>query len=120
MNLPAAHGTWLCQLAALPDGAARGFDPAGTGSDSLFLVRRGDEVHAWLDACPHMQGAAMAWRKDAYLSGDGRYIVCHAHGARFDIRSGLCLLGPCEGDSLTPVPIHIDATGAIHLAIEPF
>ncbi len=118
MNDLTAEGRWLCQLASLPDGGAKGFDPDGTGSDTLFLVRQGQEVHAWLDACPHMEGAAMAWRKDAYLSGDGRHIVCHAHGARFDIRTGQCLLGPCEGDALTSVPLHIDASGGIRLAVD--
>lgn len=104
----------LCQRDALPEQGARGFDPEGAGHDTLFLVRQGHDVYGWRDACPHMDGAAMAWRKDAYLSGDGRFIVCHAHGARFDIRTGKCLLGPCEGDSLTPVALHIDAAGAIH------
>ena len=93
----------LCRADEIADGHARGFDPLGRGRDLLFAVRRGDELHLWRDDCPHAPGAPMAWRKDAYLSGDGRHIVCYGHGARFDIASGLCLSGPCAGQSLTPV-----------------
>lgn len=45
------------------------------------------------DARPH-QGTPMAWRKDAYLDAAGERIVCAAHGAQFEIDSGLCTLGP--------------------------
>jgi nitrite reductase/ring-hydroxylating ferredoxin subunit len=58
----------------------------------------------------------MAWRKDAYLNAARDRIVCHAHGAQFDIATGACLLGPCLGQSLTPVPLHIHADGELHLA----
>lgn len=57
----------------------------------------------------------MAWRKDAYLSGDGQHIVCHAHGARFDIATGVCNLGPCLGHALTPVRL-AEIHGETHLA----
>ncbi len=109
-------GMRLCHLSELPEGGCRGFDPRGEGRDTMFVVRRGDALHAWRDACPHWEGAPMAWRKDAYLSGDRQHIVCHAHGARFDIASGLCLQGPCVGQSLTPVPLLVAEDGEIRLA----
>lgn len=105
----------LCHIDELPEGEARGFDPLGQGRDTVFVVRR-QGLHAYRNACPHWQGAPMAWRKDAYLSGDGRYIVCHAHGARFEIATGLCVLGPCVGESLVPVALVQTTTGEIHLA----
>src|SRR6516225_3643452 len=70
----------LARIDELPDPGARGFDPEGAGHDTLFVVRRGAAVHAYRDACPHYGDTAMAWRKDAYLNGDGTRIVCHAHG----------------------------------------
>lgn len=103
----------LCRLADLVDGDARGFDPLREGRDTLFVVRQEDRLYAWRDACPHERGAPMAWRKNAYLNADRSRIVCHAHGALFDIATGLCLLGPCMGQSLTAVPIALHADGAI-------
>ena len=105
----------LCHLHDLPDGGSRGFDPQRCGQDSVLLVRQGTRVHAWADACPH-HGTPMAWRKDAYLNTARDRIVCAAHGALFEITTGLCTLGPCLGQHLQAVPIDMQADGAIHLA----
>ena len=45
----------------------------------------------------------MAWRKDAFMNADATRIVCAAHGAQFDIATGVCILGPCIGESLRRV-----------------
>lgn len=108
--------TALCHLDDLPDGASRGFDPQAVGRDTMFIVRQGDQLHGWRNACPHINGAPMAWRKDAYLSADRQQIVCYAHGARFEIDSGLCVLGPCLGQRLEPVSLRTAADGQVYLA----
>jgi nitrite reductase/ring-hydroxylating ferredoxin subunit len=105
----------LCHLDEISDGGSRGFDPHRCGHDTVLLVRRGRSLRAYADACPH-HGTPMAWRKDAYLNGDRDRIVCAAHGAQFDIDTGLCTLGPCLGESLTPVPVTLHPDGEIHLA----
>ena len=108
-------GVRLCALADLPDGGARGFDPGRGGQDTLLLVRQGERVFAYADACPH-HGTPMAWRKDAYLNAAGDRIVCAAHGALFEVDSGRCTLGPCLGDVLTPVRLNIHPNGEVHIA----
>jgi nitrite reductase/ring-hydroxylating ferredoxin subunit len=105
----------LANVGDLPDPGARGFDPEEVGRDTLFVVRRGAELRAYRDACPHFGDTPMAWRKDAYLNGEGTRIVCHAHGAQFDIASGECLLGPCLGQRLAPVEIEVTSDGNIVL-----
>jgi len=107
---------FLCRLEELPDGDARGFDPWRGGQDSVLLVRRGQQVFGWRDACPHHGGTPMAWRKDAYLNVARTRIVCAAHGAQFDIESGACTLGPCLGQSLTAVRLALGADGSIHIS----
>ena len=104
----------LCNLADLPDGQSRGFDPGQTGQDTVLVVRQGERLYAWRDACPHHGGTPMAWRRHAYLNADRSRIVCSAHGAQFDIHTGACTLGPCLGQSLTPVPLLIQADGSVH------
>ena len=108
----------LCHLSELPDGGSRGFDPCASGRDTLFVVRRGQALHAYVNACPH-HGTPMAWRKDAYLNAAGDRIVCAAHGAQFEIGSGLCTLGPCLGDRLTALPLALHDSGEVHLAVHP-
>lgn len=105
----------LCHWSDLPDGASRGFDPAGHGQDTVIVVRQGPRLHAYANTCPH-DGVPMAWRKDRYLNAAGDRIVCAAHGALFDIATGVCTLGPCLGDALTPVPLVLQANGEVHLA----
>lgn len=110
----------VAQLGDLPDGQSRGFDPRGRGRDTVFIVRCGETLHAWRDACPHLgnEGSPMAWRKDAYLNRDGSRIVCHAHGAQFDPVTGVCVLGPCLGQSLTRVPVRVGQGGEVLLSAE--
>jgi nitrite reductase/ring-hydroxylating ferredoxin subunit len=105
----------LCHLDDLPDGGSRGFDPRATGRDTLLVVRRGRTLHAYADTCPH-HGTPMAWRKDAYLNAARDRIVCAAHGAQFEIDTGLCTLGPCPGQSLTAVPLSLHDNGEVYLA----
>jgi nitrite reductase/ring-hydroxylating ferredoxin subunit len=108
---------FLCRLDDLPHGESRGFDPWREGQDSVLLVRRGERVFGWRDACPHHGGTPMAWRKDAYLNGDGTRIVCAAHGAQFHIKTGVCTLGPCLGQSLEPVALVVTTEREIHIPL---
>jgi nitrite reductase/ring-hydroxylating ferredoxin subunit len=102
----------LCRLDDLVDGESRGYDPQGMGQDTIFVVRRGADVRVYRDECPH-QGSRMAWRRRAYLNAARDRIVCNAHGAQFEIDTGLCLLGPCLGQFLHRVPHRIDADGTV-------
>ena len=106
----------LCHIDDIPDGAARGFTATPDARRTVIVVRRGDKVNAYVDACPHyVGGTPMAWKKDAYLSGDRQHIACHAHGALFDIDSGDCISGPCLGKRLTRVAIDITSEGEIRV-----
>jgi nitrite reductase/ring-hydroxylating ferredoxin subunit len=105
----------LCHLDNLSDGDSRGFDPHATGRDTILIVRQGRMLYAWANACPH-HGTPMAWRKNAFLNAARDRIVCGAHGAQFEIATGRCTLGPCLGEALTPVPLHIHNDGEIHVA----
>jgi nitrite reductase/ring-hydroxylating ferredoxin subunit len=108
-------GIRLCRLEEIPDGDARGFDPFLQGHDTMLVVRQGGTLHAWRDSCPHIDGVPMAWRKNAYLNAGRDRIVCSAHGAVFDIATGICTLGPCVGQSLKPLTVELRADGSIYL-----
>ena len=99
----------------VPEGGARGYDPAGDGQDTLFAVRSQGVLHVWRDRCPHA-GTPMAWRRHAYMNAAGDRIVCAAHGAQFEPDTGLCVSGPCLGERLQPVAFDIDGGEIITLA----
>jgi nitrite reductase/ring-hydroxylating ferredoxin subunit len=108
----------LCHIDALPERGARGFDPLGRGHDTVFVVRQAESLRAYLDLCPHFGDTRLPWRKDAYLDAAGETIVCAAHGARFDIGTGRCTLGPCLGRSLAPVPLQLNDKGELLARIQ--
>lgn len=105
----------LCQLDELVDGESKGFDPFGKGRDTVLVVRRGKRLYGYRDVCPHYGDTPMAWRKDAYLNADKTRIVCYAHGAQFDIKTGACTLGPCLGQSLQAVTVLEDDNAQVCL-----
>nr|WP_206667727.1 Rieske (2Fe-2S) protein [Roseomonas nepalensis] len=97
----------LCRLDEIADGAARGFPPPPGGFTGLFALRRGGEVHVYVNACPHL-GIPLEPLPDRFLDGAGRHVVCSTHGARFRAEDGFCVSGPCAGDSLEAVPVRIE------------
>ncbi len=105
----------LCDLADLPDGDSRGLLREGN-DDQIFAIRQRDEVFVWLNDCPHNH-RPLEYRQDRFLSADARRIVCYAHSAHFDIRTGECFAGPCQGDRLTRVASRI-VDGAVWVAQE--
>lgn len=110
-----AQEVWLCRAEEIGEGESRGFDPDDEGQDTVFVVRFRGVFQAWINACPHIDGAPMAWRKDGYMNATGTRVVCHAHGAQFMPDSGLCVQGPCVGRQLTPVDIVVDTDGELFM-----
>lgn len=62
-----------------------------------FVVRFRDTFLVYENLCPHW-AVPLVFDDDIHL--DGMSIVCPMHGARFDIETGECTIGPCEGDTL--------------------
>ncbi len=96
----------LAQLSEIEDGAAKGID-SEDGRAGLILLRHGQTVRAFVNACPH-QGTPLEIMPDRFLDATGRFLVCATHGARFRIEDGTCVAGPCLGASLVSVPIRVE------------
>lgn len=116
MSVPAPAGRVLCALTEIADGRAKDLD-LGTPEAPLeiFLVRVGPAVYAYHNRCPHT-GSPLDWEPDDFLDAAGRYLLCHTHGALFEIADGGCIAGPCVGDRLSPVAVALDADGNVVLA----
>lgn len=71
-----------------------------------FVVKKDDQVFAYANSCPH-QGRMLQWKPDTFLNTEFTEILCSAHGATFDIKSGLCVSGPCLGRNLTAVECQV-------------
>ncbi|MBC3475029.1 Rieske (2Fe-2S) protein [Pseudomonas taiwanensis] len=106
----------LCRLEELVEGQARGFDPKGKGEDTLFALRYRGQLRVYRNLCPHLRGP-LEYRKDRFLSADGQWVVCYAHGARFRPDDGTCVHGPCRGEALHVLQHH-EAGGWLLVPLE--
>ncbi len=98
----------ILRLKDLPDpGSARLSFAGDNYGHGACVVRRGDEVFAYLNRCPHT-GGPMDWVEGRFLSVDGDLIQCSLHGALFRIQDGRCLSGPCAGQYLTKMAVVLD------------
>ena len=78
----------------------------GGDAESLVLHRDGDVVRAWLNVCPHA-GRRLDWAPGRFLKSKSGELVCAVHGATFELQGGVCVAGPCRGDSLRAVAVEI-------------
>jgi len=87
------------------------------GVDEAILTRLGDEVHGWINRCQH-------WTDVRLDTGDGAEtrngeIVCEKHGAYFEMDTGYCNYGPCEGSRLPRVGVTVE-DGDVYLVDEDY
>ena len=99
--------TELIALSSIPDG---GFAETGAMVDgsmeSLILHRRGPELRAWVNVCPHA-GRRLDWAPGEFLRSKAGELVCAVHGATFALGDGRCVGGPCVGAHLRAVPVTV-------------
>ena len=104
-----ASGRAICRFEELDDPGSRGAAVTIAGQlQDIFVVRRGSNVYAYLNSCPHT-GAPLDWTPDRFLDLDGAHIQCAMHAALFRIDDGRCIAGPCNGDRLTPVTVRVES-----------
>jgi len=99
--------TALCAVDDVPDGGCNGFFIDTADGRLLYMaVRRGADVHVYVNSCPHT-GMPLDFQPGQFLSADRSLIQCSTHGAQFRIEDGYCVAGPCAGDHLTAVETEI-------------
>jgi nitrite reductase/ring-hydroxylating ferredoxin subunit len=69
-----------------------------------LLVRRADRYYAYLNECRHIP-VSLDLSGGDFFSHDRRYLQCSSHGALYEVDSGLCVQGPCQGERLQPLVV---------------
>ena len=104
---PAASyaGATLCSSDAIPDGGAREIF-VGPQDDPLHVVlfKRGEDIFAYRNQCPHFLLPLNAGPGRFILLKDG-LVMCAWHSAVFRISDGVGIDGPCMGGGLEPLPL---------------
>ena len=65
----------------------------------VFIVRKNDELYAYLNLCPHW-GLPLNWRPGKFFTPDGLYLFCANHGAGLPGRGRLLRQRPVPGREL--------------------
>jgi nitrite reductase/ring-hydroxylating ferredoxin subunit len=89
----------LCHSDDIAEGKSKGFQ---VGETFLFAVKKNNQLFIYENSCPHL-GIQLEWQANEFLDIDASMIQCSSHGALFKIEDGECLLGPCQGQSLTAI-----------------
>jgi len=99
-------GKALCRLHDIPDGGATSVDAVlADGQENIVLMRQGEQVQAYLNICPHA-GRQLDYAPGQFLLNKST-LICAVHGASFNQSDGLCIAGPCKGESLRAVSVHV-------------
>lgn len=96
----------------IPEREARAFDT--DDGRTIFITQRDGSYYAYNNLCPHLQ-TELEFLENQFLDRDGEYIECSTHGALFNIESGECISGPCQGDFLEKIKIDVHSDGGIYI-----
>lgn len=76
-----------------------------------------DDARAYVNRCPHW-GVPLTEHGTRIVRNDR--LVCTVHGATFEPETGASGPGPCEGQSLPPLPVELrDETIDIFRPLQP-
>ncbi|TLX21111.1 Rieske (2Fe-2S) protein [Thermomonas fusca] len=105
----------LAPLDALPPDSLHACDAPVDGENEPLILYRDPqgEVRAWRNVCPHA-GRRLDFAPGRFLRSKAGELVCAVHGATFALPQGNCVAGPCRGDCLRAVPVHV-AEGEVRL-----
>jgi len=118
----------VCSTFEIEDHSARGFvlqraverDGRKIGEPwPIVISRKGKNFYGFENACPH-QGKRLDAGLEEFMDEAGNFIVCRHHGSQFDLDTGACFSGPCQGQSLKTIKIVVDEGDVCIAGVELF
>ena len=104
----------LIPRSALPESGICALEGSIHGETGSIIVEiTASALRVWRNECPH-QGRRLDYAPGKFLQ-DGQNLVCAAHGASFRRSDGLCVSGPCRGESLQALPFERLADGSLRV-----
>jgi nitrite reductase/ring-hydroxylating ferredoxin subunit len=118
----------ICSTHEIDDHMARGFtlkravekDGEKTGEPwSILITRKGRNFYGFENVCPH-QAQRLDGGADEFMDDEGNFLVCRHHGAQFDLDTGHCFSGPCQGQNLKTIQVVVDENDVCVTGVELF
>jgi nitrite reductase/ring-hydroxylating ferredoxin subunit len=101
-------GRRICSIAEVSEDSTFLFTVRDVDADEereAILVRDDDGVAGWLNYCQHFTHITLDKGSGAELRNGE--IVCTNHGAYFEVDTGMCTFGPCEGAVLNEIDVSV-------------
>lgn len=106
--------TKIARAADVAEGSAVKFSFQRDGKPAEgFLARFGGKLVAYENRCRHLPVSLDFFSGD-FFTPDGAHFICQNHNAIYEPLTGLCVRGPCEGQSLKALKIE-EADGDVWL-----
>ncbi|MGF6313002.1 nitrite reductase/ring-hydroxylating ferredoxin subunit [Bradyrhizobium sp. i1.8.4] len=103
----------VCPADAIERSGVRGFslsriDDSGESRPFPIIVVRtfGNDYFGYVNRCPH-DSVWLNIGSGEFFSADRSFLRCGRHGASFEIDTGVCIDGPCDGQALEPVALAV-------------
>ncbi|SFN91502.1 Ferredoxin subunit of nitrite reductase or a ring-hydroxylating dioxygenase [Bradyrhizobium sp. Rc3b] len=102
----------ICGFNDIPSRKAMGFNLIAVDDHgnhrpwSIIVVRWGKKVLGYANKCPH-NGVNLDWERNEFLDPCGIRLMCGKHGSTFELGTGRCVEGPCQGSALTPIALAV-------------
>jgi len=99
-------GTFLCEKGEVAEGKVKEFRFGGESPFAfrMFIYNDNGKLKGFFNSCPHFD-VPLNHKPDELFTQDGKFFQCVTHYAKFDKSSGLCVEGPCGGESLQLIPL---------------
>jgi len=100
----------ICPVDFIPKQRCKAFtmvrqdDNLGQVPWNILIVRWGEAYYGYVNRCPHEKNP-LNFEPDQFFDSMRKHLMCGKHGALFDIATGKCVEGPCEGQGLEPVKL---------------
>jgi nitrite reductase/ring-hydroxylating ferredoxin subunit len=103
----------ICETRDVQEEEVRGFTLARLDADGtqrpwpILITRKGGRYFGYENACPH-EGTRLDTAPGEFMDEEGNFIACGKHKAMFDLDSGHCFIGPCQGKALSALTLILD------------
>lgn len=103
----------ICETRDVQEEEVLGFTLARLNDDGvqqpwpILITRKGGKYFGYENACPH-EGTRLDTLPGEFMDEEGNFIACGKHRAMFDLDTGQCFIGPCQGKALSPLGLIID------------
>lgn len=69
-----------------------------------FVIRYHGHPYAYVNQCAHVP-VELDWNHGDFFTREKDFLICSTHGAHYQPETGYCVMGPCKGKNLKPIPV---------------